>query len=303
MDFAAKYRPTSFSQVIGQDTTTTILRGMLRKNTIPPLLLLCGPRSAGKTTLARLLGLYANCVQLTAEDEPCGTCTSCKMMLKAIRGEGEHPDFMEKNAASDRGIDMIRALETVAHYAPRYKHRFILLDEVHALTAQAFQAGLKLFEEPPGRTRFIFCTTEPEQLPQTIASRCTVFPLDAIPPITVAKLLHRVAKQENQTVPKEALIQIAEATHGHPREALKVLQQAIDAGDGTFDLAKLPQILAQSDAVAPYIAVQKWMRAVLEGRYGNAMLALRKAPSMEYFAGAAIDTLRQMVHLWISRRS
>jgi len=302
MDFATKYRPTSLSQLVGQDTTAAILRATLSKGDIGPVTLLCGPRSTGKTTIARLMGLYANCTNFdTATNEPCGTCPSCRQMLRAIHGEGEHPDFLEKNAASERGIDMIRALETVARYAPRYKWRFVLLDEVHALTPQAFQAGLKLFEEPPGRTRFIFCTTEPEQLPSTIMSRCTVFSLDAIPPMTVAKLLHRVSKTEGQTIPKEALVQIAEAVHGHPREALKVLQQVVAAGNGTFDPAQLPKVLEQSDTLAPYVAIQKWTRAVIEGKFGNALIAVRKAPSADYFASGAIDTIRQMIHLWISK--
>lgn len=302
MDFATKYRPTSLNQLIGQDTTVAIMRSTLAQKDLGPVTLLCGPRSAGKTTIARLMGLYANCVNLDpTTGEPCGTCPSCRQMLRAIHGEGEHPDFLEKNAASDRGIDMIRALETIARYAPRYNWRFILLDEVHALTSQAFQAGLKLFEEPPGKTRFIFCTTEPEQLPPTIMSRCTVFNLEAIPALAVAKLLHRVAKQEGQTIPKEALLSIAEATHGHPREALKILQQTIAAGNGTFDPTQLPQILEQSDVLAPYIAIQKWMRAVLEGKFGNALYAIHKAPSAEYFASGAIDTVRQMLHVWLSK--
>jgi DNA polymerase III subunit gamma/tau len=251
--------------------------------------------------LARLLCLYCNC-QAPVDHEPCGQCDSCAAMLQAIVGEGQHPDLEEKNAADERGIDMIRALISSARYKPRYNYRVIVLDEAHALTDQAFQASLKLFEEPPSKhSIFVLCTTNPEKLPSTIMSRCAVVRLQDVPVVDTARLLLRVARQEVKALPKKAALQIAEAAHGHPREALTLLQQVFATFDGReIVVEELPAVIEVADVVAPYLAVQRWLSAVLAGKYGNALLALQRSPSMEYFSKAAIETLRMVLHGWIA---
>lgn len=303
MNFATKYRPTSFRQVVGQTAATEALLGLIKQG-LPNTILLCGQHSTGKTTLARLICLYVNCANPTEEGEPCRECPSCQAMLQVIVGEGEHQDYDERNAAGkdERGIEMIQTLTSLAKYRPRYKRRCFVLDEAHMLTPQAMQAGLKLFEEPPSKNcLFILCTTNPEKLPITDLSRCMVFSLKDITPTDTARLLLRAARREQKELPKAVALQIAEAANGYPREALILLQQVFATFNGQeIDVQKLPAIIEKSDAVAPYLAVQRWLTAVIEGRYGNALLALQKSPSMEYFSKAAVETLRMMMHGWIS---
>lgn len=299
MSFATKYRPTTFDQVVGQPEAVKSLRGLISKEDFPAALLFCGDRSTGKTTLARLVCLYLNCQG--EEDEPCGTCKSCVAMLAAIQGDGDHPDLVEKNAASDRGIEMIRELEKTARYSPRFKRRIILLDEAHMLTDQAQQASLKLLEEPPSkRCTFILCTTNPEKLLGAIMSRCTVFQLADIPVGQVARLVHRVAKLEKVAIPKAAAVQIAEAAHGHPREALTLLQQVCAVFDGrAIDLKELPTVIEASETVQPTIAVQQWIRSILLAKYGNALLATQRVGSADYFCKMAIEAVQMLLRGWI----
>lgn len=303
MNFATKYRPTSFRQVVGQAAATEALLGLITQG-LPNTILLCGQHSTGKTTLARLICLYVNCESPTEEGEPCRECSSCQAMLQVITGEGDHPDYDERNAAGkdERGIEMIQTLTSQAKYRPRYKRRCFVLDEAHMLTPQAMQAGLKLFEEPPSKScLFILCTTNPEKLPITDLSRCMVFSLKDITPTDTARLLLRAARREQKELPKAVALRIAEAANGYPREALILLQQVFATFNGQeIDVQKLPAIIEKSDAVAPYLAVQRWLMAVIEGRYGNALLALQKSPSMDYFSKTAIETLRMMMHGWIS---
>lgn len=301
MSFATKYRPVTFDQVVGQADAVRALRGLIGKEDFPAALLFCGDRSTGKTTLARLVCLYTNCQG--EGPEPCGTCKSCVAMLAAIRGDGDHPDLVEKNAASERGIETIRELEKTARYSPRFRRRFILLDEAHMLTDQAQQASLKLFEEPPSkRCTFILCTTNPEKLLGAIMSRCAVFQLADIPIVQVARLVHRVAKLEKVQIPKAAAVQIAEATHGHPREALTLLQQVCAVFDGrAIDLKELPTVIEASETVQPTIAVQQWLKSLLSGKYGTALLAVQRVGSPEYFCKVAIEAIQMMLRGWIDR--
>jgi len=162
MDLVNKYRPTKLSQVIGQDAAVAILRGVLkRREEINPVSLFCGPYSTGKTTLAWLLALYANCKDPQAEGEACRKCESCLSILQAIRKGTDSRSVIEK-PVSERGIDAIRSLESQARYRCQDRYRWFIIDEVHNLTKPAFDAALRLFEKPPAQARFILCTTAPE---------------------------------------------------------------------------------------------------------------------------------------------
>lgn len=154
---ANKYRPTRFSEVIGQEAAVGAILGAIRLGKLRPGLLLHGPHSTGKTSIARLYALYLNCLQPDqVTKEPCGTCQSCQLMLSVLSGQSAHPDVTEMNAALHGGIDRIRQLEMLAPQAPRFRNRIFIMDEAHQITGAAFNGALKLLEDAPARTKFVF---------------------------------------------------------------------------------------------------------------------------------------------------
>jgi len=299
MNFTAKYRPIKFSQVVGQDAVVSSLRGSL-EDEINPTILLCGPHGVGKTTLAWLIALYANCTNRT-DGEICGKCDSCKQTIKAIRYGGDTTSVVEKQV-SERGIDAIRALEQQAKYRSPHKYRFFIIDEAHNLTRQAFDAALRLFEKPHSQARFILCTTNPEVLPTTIRSRALIYYLKTVKPEVLAKkLLLPVAKKEGIAIPPKATLQIARAVDGHPRDALNLLSQVASAGKTGEDLVKaLPAIIKQSDATKTYVAVQHYVASVLSGKFGKAIAYSTEVTAHDYFIGQIIVVLEQLLLYLIS---
>lgn len=303
MDLTTKYRPTNFDEVVGQEAAVSSLRGMLSSGTVHPTILLCGPHGVGKTTLSRLIGLYANC-QNPQNGEACRECSSCKTMLGFIAGTGEHPAYIEKNAASDRGIDMIRAMEQEARLRTPFRFRIFSLDEAHAVTPQAFQASLKLFEEPPGVSRFVLSTTNPEKLPKTIRSRCKIFWLQPVPLDLVVQHLAKICQAEELQVPDGALQVMAKTTDGHIRDAIQLLAQVKDAaGTEPITPENLPHIIQEAEAAAPYIAAQKFCEALLAGRYSAALIAINRTTAHEYLVGRAIEIFQQILYRMVSTNS
>jgi len=235
---ARKYRPQRFSDVAGQDHVTRTLLNALAQNRIAHGYIFSGHRGIGKTTIARILAMALNCRSevgsaVRPTHEPCLKCDSCREISSGGSAEsGElatHSfDFIEIDAASNRGIDDVRSIRTQASVQPaRDKYKIFLLDEAHQITDAAFNAILKTLEEPPEWTIFMMATTEPENIPQTIRSRCQHFSFHAVKLEDILAQLKMIAQQENVVAEDTALALLAEAGDGSMRDALSIMDQAI----------------------------------------------------------------------------
>ncbi|HEX7285062.1 MAG TPA: DNA polymerase III subunit gamma/tau [Candidatus Angelobacter sp.] len=221
---ARKYRPQRFSEVIGQDHVTRTLRNAIEQQRIAHGYIFSGHRGIGKTTIARILAMALNCRSKDRPTpEPCGVCESC-MEVRA----GNSVDVLEIDAATNRGIDEIRELREGARYRPaRDRYKIYILDEAHQITDAAFNALLKTLEEPPAHIVFMMATTQPEDIPQTIRSRCQHFSFHAVKFDEIVGQLADIARQENIQADDQALAVLAEAGDGSMRDALSIMDQAI----------------------------------------------------------------------------
>ena len=221
---ARKYRPQRFSDVIGQDHVTRTLQNAIEQGRIAHGYIFSGHRGIGKTTIARILAMALNCrSQDHPVPEPCGVCESCS----EIRA-GNSVDVIEIDAATNRGIDEVRELREAARYRPaRDRFKIWILDEAHQITDAAFNALLKTLEEPPAHVVFMMATTQPEDIPQTIRSRCQHFSFHAVRFQEIVGQLTEIAAQENIDADKDAVAMLAEAGDGSMRDALSIMDQAI----------------------------------------------------------------------------
>ena len=225
---ARKYRPQRFADVAGQDHVTRTLLNALTQNRIAHGYIFSGHRGIGKTTIARILGQALNCrteigTAARPTAEPCGTCDSC-IEIRQVNAV----DVIEIDAATNRGIDEIRELRDAARYAPsRDRYKIYILDEAHQITEAAFNALLKTLEEPPSHVIFMMATTEPENIPQTIRSRCQHFSFHAVKFEDILAQLRMIAGAEQVTAEEDALALLAEAGDGSMRDALSIMDQAI----------------------------------------------------------------------------
>jgi DNA polymerase III subunit gamma/tau len=237
---ARKYRPQKFSEVIGQEHVTRTLQNAIRQQRIAHGYIFSGHRGIGKTTVARILAMALNCQSNDQPSpEPCGVCDSCQ----EIRAGGA-VDVIEIDAATNRGIDEIRELRDAARYRPaRDRFKIYILDETHQIPDAAFNALLKTLEEPPSHIIFMMATTQPEDIPQTIRSRCQHFSFHAVRFDEIVKQLQEIAAQENISAEDDALAALAEAGDGSMRDALSIMDQAI-ACCGTFEGASGARLTA-----------------------------------------------------------
>jgi DNA polymerase-3 subunit gamma/tau len=300
-----KYRPRVLAELIGQDSVVSQLRGMFKAEKIPRTFLIAGTWGSGKTSTARLIARYVNCSEPAEDGTPCLTCPSCERMSK-----GTHPDVQEMNAADTRGIDTIRALNEAAKYKPQTNYRIYILDEVHQLTAPAFQALLKILEEPPSSTIFILCTTEPYRVPKAVASRATKLLIKDIDPADTAELLEKVAKAEEQELPVQVYMQIAKAVHGHPRDALSLLESALNVCRGTDDVESInfEEFIVNTvrDIVGePIEAIaMKFLVSIYLGKYVGAIKALQSSKDynallnviLKYHVQATFYSISEKLH-------
>lgn len=248
---ARKYRPQKFSEVIGQKAVVTTLIHAMQKGRVAQAYLFCGTRGTGKTTLARLFAKALNCKNLQGF-EPCGSCSSC---LEIARSEAI--DVLEIDGASHRGIEDIRQINEAIKFAPSSsRYKIYLIDEVHMLTKEAFNALLKTLEEPPSNVKFFFATTEPHKIPATILSRCQRFNLRRITTEEIEKKLAEICEDLSMTFEERALSIVAKRAEGSLRDAESLLDQVIAFQEGTLteesvcDILGLPpqELLFQLDA-------------------------------------------------------
>src|SRR6266545_790856 len=227
---ARKYRPQTFSEVVGQEHVTRTLANAFRGGRVHHAFLLCGPRGVGKTTLARILGKALNC-ERGPSAEPCGVCEPCVAIAS-----GTAVDYYEMDGASNRGIDAIRELTDAVKYQPAaMRKKVYVIDEVHMLTTEAFNALLKTLEEPPPHVTFILATTEPHKVPVTILSRCQRYDFKLVPASRLAQHLANIFKQEKLMIEAGAISLVVRESGGSVRDALSLCDQIISyVGDATI---------------------------------------------------------------------
>jgi DNA polymerase-3 subunit gamma/tau len=219
---ARKWRPQQFDEVVGQEHVTTTLKNAIEKNRLAHAYLFVGPRGIGKTSIARIFAKALNCVEGPTAT-PCDKCDSCREITA-----GNSLDVLEIDGASNRGIDEVRELRETVRYAPaRGRFKIYIIDEVHMLTKEAFNALLKTLEEPPPHVKFFFATTEPQKILPTILSRCQRFDLSRIPAGEIVKHLKMIAKAEKVSIDEKALAAIARGAEGGLRDAESTLDQLI----------------------------------------------------------------------------
>jgi DNA polymerase-3 subunit gamma/tau len=219
---ARKWRPQQFDDVVGQAHVTTTLKNAIEQHRLAHAYLFVGPRGIGKTSTARIFAKALNCVK-GPTITPCDKCDNCKEIA-----EGRSLDVLEIDGASNRGIDEVRELRDTVRYAPAHsKFKLYIIDEVHMLTKEAFNALLKTLEEPPAHVKFLFATTEPQKVLPTILSRCQRFDLRRIPANLIVKHLKEIAKTEKVSIDDEALAAIARGAEGGLRDAESTLDQLI----------------------------------------------------------------------------
>ncbi len=240
---ARKYRPQAFSEVVGQEHVTRTLANAFRHGRVHHAFLLCGPRGVGKTTLARLLGKALNC-ETGPSAEPCGTCDPCV----AIAG-GTAVDYYEMDGASNRGIDAIRELTDAVKYQPAaMRKKVYVIDEVHMLTTEAFNALLKTLEEPPPHVTFILATTEPHKVPVTIVSRCQRYDFKLVPGARLAAHLRGIFEREEFAVDPAAVDLLVRESGGSVRDALSLADQVISyVGGHEIREAQVAEVLGVAD--------------------------------------------------------
>ncbi len=256
---ARKYRPQKFSDVIGQEHVTRTLQNAIAQERIAHGYIFSGHRGIGKTTVARILAMSLNCRSSSNDKpvlEPCGICDSCT----EIRA-GNAVDVIEIDAATNRGIDEIRELREAARYRPaRDRFKIYILDEAHQITDAAFNALLKTLEEPPGHVIFMMATTQPEDIPQTIRSRCQHFSFRAVKFEDIMGQLRDIVTKEKIPADDDALALLAEAGDGSLRDALSILDQAIASTSDHLTLDSVRSLIGS----APAAALETVMQAVAE---------------------------------------
>ena len=286
---ARKYRPQKFSEVIGQEHVTRTLTNAIEQGRIAHGYIFSGHRGIGKTTVARILAMALNCRSADHPvAEPCGVCDSCT----EIRA-GNAVDVIEIDAATNRGIDEIRELREAARYRPaRDRFKIYILDEAHQITDAAFNALLKILEEPPSHVVFMLATTQPEDIPQTIRSRCQHFSFRAVRFEQIVEQLKDLSSREKIKADDDALALLAEAGDGSMRDALSIMDQAIASSSGHLTAENVRQLVGS----APSGVLEDVMQAVSQGA-SDAVLRhidhlLNEGHSPTHFARQMVRFLR-----------
>lgn len=255
-----KYRPTSFEQVAGEREIVRALKNSLKNNQLSQAYLFTGPRGVGKTTLARLIAKSVNCLAPQESGEACGVCENCSSFQ-----EGNFLDLVEIDAASNRGIDEIRLLKEKINYQPSQgKRKVYIIDEVHMLTKEAFNALLKTLEEPPIHVIFILATTEPDKILPTIISRCQRYDFKTLSLQEMTNQLQYISRQENVDTEEDVYELIYEASGGSMRDGISILERLIvSSEEGKISLKDSEKILG----ITPLQSMEEFLKyLLLEGK-------------------------------------
>ncbi len=292
---ARKYRPQTFSQLIGQDAMVTTLGNAIKRGRLAHAFLLTGVRGVGKTSTARLIAKALNCVGPDGQGgptiDPCGVCEPCRAIA-----EGRHIDVIEIDAASNNGVDSVREMtEAVRYAAVSARFKIYIIDEVHMMSTPAFNALLKTLEEPPAHVKFLLATTEVHKVPVTVLSRCQRFDLRRIPADLLAGHFAKVVEAEGVEAEPEALQLIARAAEGSARDGLSILDQAIAhgglEGEGVRADA-VRQMLGLSDRGA----IRGLFDLLLNADAAGALRALRAQYDLGVDPASVLRTLLETVH-------
>lgn len=275
---ARKYRPSTFKSVVGQDSITSTLKNAIRTQQIAQAFLFCGPRGVGKTTCARIFAKALNCEHLTADYEPCNECDSCKSF-----NESASFNVYELDAASNNSVEDIRSLTEQVRIPPQgAKYKVYIIDEVHMLSSQAFNAFLKTLEEPPAYAKFILATTEKHKIIPTILSRCQVYDFKRITENDIAKHLKYVAQNESVVAEDEALRIVAVKADGALRDALSIFDQLVSFSGKTItyksaienlnvldvdNYFQMTQALFSEDSAAPLLILENVISKGFDAQY------------------------------------
>ena len=295
---ARKYRPKKFSDLIVQDHVAAALRGAVAQGRVAHGYLFAGPRGVGKTTAARILAMALNCEQRSAAGEPCGVCDSCSR----IWAGSANLDVVELDAASNRGVDDARDLRERAMYAASTESRskVYIVDEAHMLTREAWNALLKILEEPPPRVVFVFATTEPQKIANTAApilSRLQRFDFRRIGPHAIIARLKEVAKAEQLQVEDDALHLIAKSANGGMRDALSLLDQVLSFSEGGAPVTaeRVREVLG----LVPDELYGEMLRAIVERDPGAIFPLIERlleaGADLGEFVNGAAETLRALM--------
>ena len=250
-NWANKYRPQKFDDLVGQEDAVSIMKGIIKTRIIPPSIGIFGPYGCGKTSSARMLARYLNCATLDA----CGKCESCKMPEK------DHPDVTELNGANTRGIDDVRKLIEKSRFMPRFRFRIFILDEIHQWTPQSAEAFLKPLEEPPPNTIYILGSTDPQKMKPTVLSRLTKIIIGLPDKDAIKERVKYVMKKEHVKIESEVIRAIVEGSGGHMRDAISLLEGAHlrMAGNPKMKTKDLVKVIAASGATEQSLVATKML--------------------------------------------
>ena len=284
---ARKYRPMTFDSVVGQMALTTTLKNAVKSGKLAHAYLFCGPRGVGKTTCARIFAKVINCEHPTAEGEACGECESCKAFA-----EGRSYNIFELDAASNNSVENIKQLMDQTRVPPQVgRYKVFIIDEVHMLSSQAFNAFLKTLEEPPAHVIFILATTEKHKILPTILSRCQIYDFERMNVQNTVNHLKHVAEKEGITYEEDALTLIAEKADGGMRDALSIFDQAASFCQGNITYKKVVEDLNELD-------IDNYFRIVdlsVENKVSDIMLLLDGVISKGFDGGNLVNGLASHV--------